>query len=302
MLNALSNADQVRVSRLGALSVCAIAGIVCVWAAAKLVWLAVPQAGAEITATSTAPAPASTAQLSIAKWHLFGNPQNPALVHVLNAPATTLKLTLRGTLALPDAKQGMAMIADEQGGENAYKVGDAINDNVKLAEVYTDHVVLTHEGVAETLTLPRPEEHASVVENNKTPRATGSNVASATSKASSIPPGYVPPQMANGAVDFNKATKNLQIDPAQLAKQVRIEPVFENGKIAGARLSGAGDVGALMSRAGLRPSDVVTSINGTALTSLSDPQQFMDNLKSTTSLQVTVLRDGKPATLTVSLR
>jgi type II secretory pathway component PulC len=46
----------------------------------------------------------------------------------------------------------------------------------------------------------------------------------------------------------------------------------------------------------------VTSINGTALTSLSDPQQFMDNLKSTTSLQVTVLRDGKPATLTVSLR
>jgi general secretion pathway protein C len=301
MLNALSNADQVRVSRLGALSVCAIAGIVCVWAAAKLVWLAVPQAGDATSTSQSTPAPASAAPLSIAKWHLFGNQQNPALVHSTGAPATTLKLTLRGTLALPDAKQGMAMIADDHGGESAYKVGDAINDNVKLAEVYTDHVVLTHEGVAETLTLPRPEEHAPVAET-KGSRAAGSNFATATGKASSVPPGYVPPQIANGAADFNKATKNLQIDPMQLAKQVHIEPVFENGKIAGARLSGAGDVGALMSRAGLRPSDVVTSINGTALTSLSDPQQFMDNLKSTTSLQVTVLRDGKPATLTVSLR
>jgi general secretion pathway protein C len=299
MLNALSNADQVRVSRLGALSVCAIAGIVCVWALAKLVWLAVPQSRDETVMSPSASTSTAAAPQSIAKWHLFGNQQNPMLVHAAGAPATTLKLTLRGTLALTDAKQGMAMIADDHGGESAYKVGDAVSDNVKLAEVYTDHVILTHEGVAETLTLPRPEEHVAVVEN-KTTRAAGKNAANG--KASSIPPGYVPPQMANGAVDFNKATKNLQIDPAQLAKQVRIEPVFENGKIAGARLSGAGDVGALMSRAGLRPSDVVTSINGTPLTSLSDPQQFMDNLKSTTSLQVTVLRDGKPATLTVSLR
>jgi general secretion pathway protein C len=300
MLNALSNVDQVRASRLSALIVCALAGIVCVWSLAKLAWLAVPQSDDGITTASSAPAPVSSAPLSIAKWHLFGNPPSQALNRAVDAPATTLKLTLRGTLALADAKQGMAMIADEHGGESAYKVGDTIADNAKLSEVFTDHVVLTHEGVAETLTLPRPEEHIATAADIKASHIAGTNAANG--KASSIPPGYVPPQMANGAVDFNKATKNLQIDAAQLAKQVHIEPVFENGKIAGARLSGAGDVGALMSRAGLRPSDVVTSINGTALTSLSDPQQFMDNLKSTTSLQVTVLRDGRPATLTVSLR
>jgi general secretion pathway protein C len=300
MLNALSNADQVRLSRLGALSVCAIAAVVCIWTLAKLAWLAVPQSRDDVAVAPSAPTPASTASMSIAKWHLFGNSQNPALVHAIGASATTLKLTLRGTLSLTDAKQGMAMIADEHG-ESAYKVGDAISDNVKLAEVYADHVVLMHEGVPETLTLPRPEEHAPVVDPS-TSRVASKNSANSNGSASSIPPGYVPPQMVNGAVDFNKAQKNLQIDPLQLAKQVRIEPVFVNGKIAGARLSGAGDVGALMSKAGLRPTDVVTSINGTALTSLSDPQAFVDNLKSTSSLQVTVLRDGKPATLTVSLR
>jgi type II secretion system protein C len=157
-----------------------------------------------------------------------------------------------------------------------------------------------HEGVAETLNLPKPEEHAPVAD---TPAlATASRSASSSGgKASSIPPGYIPPQMSGGAVDWNKAAKQLAMDPAKLAQQMHIEPVFENGKISGARLSGGGEVGALMNRAGLSPADVVTAVNGKSLTSLSDPQSFMDNLKNSTSLQVTVLRDGKPATLTVNL-
>jgi len=78
--------------------------------------------------------------------------------------------------------------------------------------------------------------------------------------------------------------------------------VFENGKIAGARLSGGGQVAALMQKAGIKPTDLITAVNGTALAGLSNPQQFMDNLRNASSLQVTVLRDGKPATLTLDLR
>ena len=298
MLDAFSNTDQARASRTGALGLCAAAALVCVWAVVKIVWLAVPQSTDAAIVKEAVPAAAVAPPQSIAKWHLFGNSQNPMLAGIArNAPATTLKLTLRGTLALADVKQGMAMIANERGSESAYKVGEAVTDNATLAEVYTDHVVITHEGASETLNLPRPEDHATI--DTPTTRNTAS---SPNGKASSVPPGYVPPVMAAGAVDWNKASKNLQIDPAKIAQQVHIEPVFENGKIAGARLSGGGDVAALMSKAGLNPSDVVTAINGKPLTSLSDPQSFVDNLKNTTSLQVTVLRDGKPATLTVSLR
>ena len=57
-----------------------------------------------------------------------------------------------------------------------------------------------------------------------------------------------------------------------------------------------------MNQAGLKATDTITSVNGTALTGLPNPQQFMDNLKNASSLQVTVLRDGKPATLTLNLR
>ncbi len=297
MLNAMSNADQARVSRLSAIAVAAAAALICVWAIVKIGWLAVPQSDDAASVPGAVPPTATKPPVSIAKWHLFGNAQGAAMAQLAsNAPATTLKLTLRGTLSLPDPKQGIAMIADEHGAESAYKIGDEIADRATLAEVYADHVVLTHEGVSETLTLPRPEEHATA-----SPTTMRNTAASPGGKASSIPPSYVPPTMANGAVDWKKTTHDLQIDPSKLAQQVRIDPVIENGKIAGARLSGGGDVAVLMSKAGLKPSDVVTAINGKPVTSLTTDANFVDNLKSASNLQVTVLRDGKPATLTVSL-
>jgi general secretion pathway protein C len=298
MLNPLTHADHERLSRIAALAVAAMAAAVCVWLLVRLLWLALPRGdGSGDVASVAARPPAAAAAQSIAKWHLFGNPQSVNLAQLArNAPATTLKLALRGTLALADPKQGIAMIADEQGNERGYNVGDDVA-GAKLTEVYTDHVVLSHEGASETLQLPRPETHAPEL-----PEANRQNLAGTQQgKALSVPPTYVPPQMAHGALDWSQAQKHLQIDPAELAKQIHVEPVFENGKLAGARLSGGGQIGALMNQAGLTPTDLITTVNGTSLTSLSNPQQFIDNLKYATSLQVTVLRDGKPATLTLTL-
>lgn len=297
MLAALTHADHARASRLAALSVCAVAGLLCLWLLVKLAWLLVPQGDSGVASAPVATAPASAPLQSVGKWHLFGNPQTIAVLQQMrNAPATTLKLTLRGTLAMDDPDDGIAMIADEHGGERAYKVGEAVGDNAKLVQVYTDHVVLDHEGVAETLNLPQADASATTTSANPaTPAGTTG------ARASSIPPSFAPPQLG-GNLDWNAAQSKLRIDPAQIAKQVHVEPVFENGKIAGARLSGAGEVARLMNQAGLKPTDLITAINGQSLSAVSNPQQFMDNLAGAGSISVTVLRDGKPATLTVSLR
>ncbi|MGH8042824.1 MAG: type II secretion system protein GspC [Rudaea sp.] len=296
MLQSLSSADHARASRLAALAVCAAAGLLCLWLLVRLVWLAVPQhADLDASAPTSASTPAAPLQ-SVAKWHLFGNPQTVALMQRMShAPATTLKLTLRGTLAMDDAQAGIAMIEDEHGAERAYRVGQSVGDNAKLAAVYTDHVALDHEGAAETLNLPGPEQHAPPLPGSGRPLAT------AGTHAASIPPNYAPPQLG-AKLDWNAAQQQLRIDPTQLVKQVHVEPVFVDGKIAGARLSGGGDVARLMNQAGLKPTDLITAINGQTLSSVSNPQQFMDNLKDAGSLSVTVLRDGKPATLTVNLR
>jgi general secretion pathway protein C len=305
MLSSLSTADQARLSRSAALAVCIIAGAICLWLLVRLAWLLVPQAD---TATATAPtyAPTSSAQpvQSVAKWHLFGNPQSVLQAQAARAPTTTLKLTLRGTLAMPDAQQGIAMIEDEHGSEGAYKVGEEVASGVKLTEVYTDHVVLSHEGATETLSLPQPEAHAPPLPDaGPSKPATANATAAGSPKASSIPPNYTPPQFANGAAaDWSKMQTGLRMDTSALVKQVHVEPVYENGKLAGARLSAGGQLGTLISQAGLKATDTITAVNGTSVTDLSKLQQMTDNLQSASSLQVTVLRDGKPATLTLNLR
>ncbi len=298
MLHSLTRADQARLSRYAALSVGAIAALACLWLTVRLFWLFLAPGETTVDIAPPFTPTSSGAPLSVAKWHLFGNPQNVALMRLArNAPTTTLRLTLRGTWALDDPHQGLAMIEDEHGSEHAYRIGEEVTAGAKLAEVYPDHVVLNHEGAQETLRLPVAETSAPPL-----PASNQRNLANTQGhRASSIPPAFVAPRMAHGAVDWSRAQKQLQIDPAQLQRQVHIAPVFENGKIAGARLSGGGRVAELMQQAGLKPTDLITAVNGTSLSNLSNPQQLMDNLKDASSLQVTVMRNGKPATLTLNL-
>lgn len=296
MLNPLSAADTERTSKFAALAACALAGLLCIWLLVRVIWLFVPRAG------DSAPAPAvpnvaPTTAASVAQWHLFGNPQTVDLAaRALNAPKTTLKLVLRGTLALPDAKAGIAIIADEHNVEHSYNVGDAVAGSAKLTEVYTDHVVLSHDGVAESLQLPRPDERTG-------PAVAERAVVRAPGTAASVPPGYAPNSGANPAAAAAASPGALaRMNAADLARQVRFEPVFAGGKIAGARLSGSGAAAALMNQIGLKPTDMVTAVNGTPLSSVSNPQQLLDQLGNASSLQITVQRDGRPATLTLNLR
>lgn len=293
MLDSLSPTDHERLSRFAALGICAVAGAACLYLAVRLAWLLVPVSDVG-PAAAPAVAPATTeAATSVAKWHLFGNPQGVPQPAAASNLATVLKLGLRGTLALPDPKdeRAIAIIADERGAETNYRIGDDVAPGAKLIEVHADHVVLDHQGVAETLPLPRPEEHAPPL-----PEKNQQALRAASAPSSSVPPGMagkpasVPPSSA--------VAGGGHIDPQAFASQIR--PVFADGRIVGADISGAD--ASTLARVGLKPTDVVTAINGTPLNQVSNPQALMDQLRNAGSIQVTVQRDGKPATLTLSLR
>jgi general secretion pathway protein C len=298
MLNSLRTTDHERVARSLATAACVFAGLICVLFAVRLMWLFLaPRIDDAATIAPAATASKVNTATSVAQWHLFGNSQSVDLARLTtNAPPTTLKLVLRGTLALPDAAQGMAIIADEHGLEKNYKVGDTVSGGAKLGEVYSDHVVLSHDGIAESLLLPKPDEHAPPLPTQNMQRLAGGNA------TSSMPPGYTSRPSTASTTTIGKAGAASIANAEDLARQVHIDPVFENGKLSGARLSGSGAVSALMSQAGLKATDVVTSVNGMPLSNLSNPQQMMDNLRNAASVQVTVQRDGKPATLTLPLR
>ena len=292
MLNPLSSGDHERLSRVAAHAVAAAAAAICLILVVRIVWLVIPSADErESAGPSTTAAPAA-ATVSAAKWHLFGNPQGVVASAPTSSLATILKLALRGTLALPDPKdeRALAIIANEQGAETSVRIGADVAPGARLSEVYADHIVIDHEGVAETLNLPRPEQHAPP--NPKaSPRA-----GSASAPAASVPPGIVSTP-ANGGASAAAVGTMPRIDPADVARQLK--PVFADGKIVGADISGAD--ASLLARVGLKSTDIVTAINGTPLSGVTNPQQLMDQLQNSPSVQVTVQRDGKPATLTLSL-
>ncbi|MDC8013702.1 type II secretion system protein GspC [Tahibacter soli] len=312
----LTTAEMERASRYGALAACALAGLLCAWLAVRTLWVALPR-GDDLAAAPPMAAAAETAlraTVSVSKWHLFGN-AGPS-VHDLAraAPATQLQLILRGTLAEAEPREGMAVIADPTAGERAYRVGDALPGGATLDAVYPDRVVLLHEGVQETLALPF--DHPSPAIGSAPPQPGGNPGAprlpagvNPGAPAPATPPGsvgqitpmFVPPQMAQGAVDFSKVQQQLALDPAALARQVNAQPVLENGRMVGVRLSG-GPGAAMVASLGLQPNDVVTAVNNVPIDSPARVQQVMSSVQSASRVTVTVLRDGKPVTLSVNVK
>lgn len=299
-----------RASRWSAIGAIALAALAAVWFGVRLLWVVLGRGGDTTLMTPAVPvgnvaAPAAT--VSIAKWHLFGQSATNLAAGARSAPVTQLRLSLHGTLAEADPKQGIALIGDETGAELAYRVGDALPGGATLSGIYPDRVVLDHEGAEETLALPFDQSSVSV-----TPLATGATSATSGSRGianannpSAVPPGvnvlFTPPHVASGSVDLGKIQQQIQLDPAILARQFNAQPVFVSGRMTGVRLSGGPDA-ALIAKLGLKPDDVITSVNGITLDSPARVPQLIESLKNASRVEATVQRDGKPTTLSVNIK
>jgi general secretion pathway protein C len=298
----ISGVGHERWSERAAMLVTLLLALTLVWMLARTFWLLVPRdaGGAKQPAQVSVAAGANPA-ISIAKWHLFGNaPQQRAALR--NAPATTLQLSLRGTLADADPHRGIAVIADAQGNDRAWRAGEELSIGVKLEEVHADRVVLLHDGVQEVLTLVRdePAQRVAPIPIGTRPGDPPRNTAA--SPAGGTVTSFVPPILPQGSLNWQQTMEKIGADPAQAARDVRINPVIDDGHIVGVRVSAASGDAALLGRLGLRPSDIVTAVNGVPVDSLERGQQILESLRSANSVRVTVTRDGRPAEVTVQLR
>ena len=296
--------ERGRGSEWSAKLACVVLAVLIVGVLARLFWTLVPSEDAASSAPPrSAIAAAAPLGVALSKWHLFGAASTRAAAN-RDAPATTLALRLRGTLADANPRSGIAVIADDVGNERAWRVGEQVVPGVTLDEVHADRVVLLHGGAQEVLGLVRDDTNVPPpVSPTAGPRSPASlrNTAPAATGAS-VPPTFVAPQIAHGAVNWQQAMDKVgggSVDT--LAKRVQVTPVLDNGRIAGVRVSTAGDT-ALMARLGLRPSDIVTAVNGIPVDSVARGQQILDSLGSATDVRVTVTRDGVPAEITMKLR
>lgn len=270
-----------------------VAALLCLWAAVHLLWAVLDRAAPATTSSVAERAISDAAQpMNVAQWHLFGNGQELRVqAEILAARRETeLKLVLHGTVARAEAEAGYAMIADEHGIERSYKVGDALPDGAKLSAVYADHVIIDNHGSRETLSLPRETLDA----------ARRAASAPQTGSASAATPLYVAPRMAYGKLDWQKTRAEITADPARALQQLDIQPVFNGTQMRGVRLGGNAS-NPLVAAAGLQANDVVTAVNGVPLDSLARGRQLFEQLEGAQQIDLTILRDGRPQTLSVDL-
>lgn len=221
---------------------------------------------------------------ALSDYPLFGAlPEEPGGSDPVDAPESTLALILRGTLAAPDPRQSLAIIADGEGNERTYRVGMELPGGATLERVHEERALIRFQGRLQTLPLRPAGGDATDV---------GGRRLSARRPAST------------GARDAGSELERLQramlADPTSLAGQITLQPVHEDGEIVGMRLQpGMGT--ALMGQFGIRATDVITEVNGMPLNRDVPAEEVLRHLQGAQKLQVTLLRNGQRENVTVPL-
>ena len=286
----LNRIRQVQPGRLARL----VNGLLVIWLAwllAEMSWMLLPdtrssepQSVAVVPGQVTRQAPRID-ERQIASWHLFGEAgkDKPGKKTAVNAPETRLKLTLRGVFASNDsssASSARAIIGDPRGKEDSYAPGDPLPGGATLSEIYPDRIILERNGRFETLRLPRKTMNTGSARlgSRSTVRSTSSGNAAA----------------------FSKYRREIKKNPASLMNYVRATPERKDGKFIGFRLQAGKDPGA-MKELGLKPGDVVTSINGVQIDSPAKGMKAMQALGKGDSVNITLLRGGQETSMSLTL-
>ena len=194
---------------------------------------------------------------------------------------TDLKLKLWGTVSTDkeSIKRSRAVIEDTQARQqDLYQAGDVVQ-NATIVEILRKSVVLEVNGRLEKLSIAEEK------------------IASGETDSERVEYDNVAAPAASGAV----ALKRSQVDAAMkdintLMQDVRIEPVFQDGKPEGVALSKIGQ-NSIIREMGLRAGDIITGVNGQKIDSVDNALKFYESLSSGSRLTIELKRRGRPTTI-----
>jgi general secretion pathway protein C len=118
-----------------------------------------------------------------------------------------------------------------------------------------------------------------------------------------LPPGAPPEDPETPARSMNRAEvqRRLGEEIPRILAETAVVPVMQDGRVAGVQVTRLPEA-SLLSDAGLRAGDVITRINDTDIDGMGTLIGLWPRLQSATELRATVVRNGQPVSLLVSLR
>jgi len=286
-----------------ALAIVAVLVIYLAYLFAQMTWLLAGNQSSQFVPTSPTSSvkgnqPVDINVNAIKQLHLFGRFDESKVVEtvqVQDAPETSLRLTLSGTVASDNPKIAAAII-EHNGKQETYGIGDKITGTrATLEQVTFDRVIIKHSGKLETLMLDGFEysKNARGVPVKANTQSRSSNRNPRKEKAAQKEPTVVDHRDNQALSQSATELKNvLSDDPAKIIDYLKITPHREGGSIVGYRLM-PGKNPEFFAQSGLKSGDVAIQINGLDLTVPSDAAQAIQSLKDAQEVSLLVDRNGE---------
>jgi general secretion pathway protein C len=212
--------------------------------------------------------------------HLFGQASQELTGRLGTLPISSLNLVLTGVIAASNG--GYALISVNGQPQESFTVGQSVTSGAVLQAVYSDRVVIQRNGVMESLLLEGADKSAPISSESWQPSVSAQ------------------PPAEHGTVRETGAN-HYMIDRDQLAAQMRTPDFLRQATMVPSNGGGFQvrqiQSGSLYEKLGLRPGDIVKSINGQPINSVEDAMKLYQQMANLSSVQMEVQRGGKPESL-----
>ena len=203
------------------------------------------------------------------------------LLLVSSAPAD---LAAVGVVVAESSERSVAILRSE-GRTRVVSVGDSVFGGCLLA-VSTSQVTLEFDG-----------ERIDVRVRSTGPPTMSPPFVATTAEAPEPPPEDVPPRV----MKREDVQQRLGREMNRILAETAIRPVTEDGRVVGVRLTRVAQ-DSLLTEAGLRSGDVLTSVNGTEIDGMATLISLWPRLQGASELRAQGLRDGRPFSISLRLQ
>lgn len=271
--------------------------ILLAWQLANSVWLFFPLESAvssnnnSVTSSDKINNPPQLNINHIMALNLFGMPEQLGKItgqekRQINAPETSLNLKLRGLRKGQGTIKSSAIIENKQGEQEIYYLGDEIHGHsqVKIYEIYSQHLILERAGKYETLTL------FDVLQQKKSNQVEGEQGIKST--ALKVP---VIDKTKNRDLTrrLSEIADIIKARPLTLSGRIIIQPLEDENGFQGYKVSPGSDK-LLFARLGFLKDDVITQVNDIELDGADKVIPLVGVLSSVEELEIKVTRRGQP--------
>ncbi|GEM_PF-1135878 len=221
---------------------------------------------------------------SLLNAHLFGKtiastPSSTSIISPNPSPKPSpSNLKLHGIYYSSHAPSSLAILSRDENTPKLYKIGDAITPTTQLQHIAPKQVTLLTGQQQHTLSLIPLDSQTSEPVSLPSHSSTDNNYPIDAQETLS------PDQL------LGKYQQQLKTNPAQLLSLFQASPITENGQFIGYRLQ-PGKNPELLNKFDLQPGDIITAVNGLKLDSPLAGLKLLEQLATTTRLDLQIKRN-----------